>query len=128
MTQTMNDAAGPQATYEAFVRSGRFMIQRARSTGEYVFYPKVVAPSGATDLEWVAPSGLGSVYALTVNRDKAGAYNVALVELDEGVRMISTITGVESVPVGTRVKAEIEGEGETARVVFRPLEKTRGES
>ncbi len=112
--------AGPQQIYEAFLAEGRFMIQRSRSTGEYVFYPKVMAPSGAVDLDWVAPSGLGTIYAITVNRRREGAHNVALVTLDEGVRMMTTIAGVETLPIGARVRAQVET-GETPRIVFVPL-------
>lgn len=113
---------GPQAVWEAWLREGKFRIQRATSTGEYVFYPKVVTPSGATDLEWVEPSGLGTVYAITVNRDRAGSWNVALIELDEGVRMISTVVGVETAPVGARVRAELEPYEDSNRVVFRLID------
>ena len=77
MTDTASDRAGPEATYNAFLAEGRFMIQRARSTGEYVFYPRVVTPSGATDLEWVEAKGTGTLYAITVNRSRQGAWNVA---------------------------------------------------
>lgn len=114
--------SGPQATYERFLSEGRFMIQRARKTGEYVFYSKVLSPSGETDLEWVEASGGGTVYAITVNRKREGSYNVALVDLDEGPRMMTTIVGRETLPIGTRVKARIEA-GETPRVVFEPQEK-----
>ncbi|MCR4265278.1 Zn-ribbon domain-containing OB-fold protein [Nitratireductor sp. ZSWI3] len=121
-TSTMIAAQGPQATYEAFLAEGRFMIQRARRTGEYVFYPKVMSPSGETELEWVEASGGGTVYAITVNRRREGSYNVALVDLDEGPRMMTTITGVETLPIGARVRARVEP-GETPRVVFEPEER-----
>lgn len=111
---------GPQATYETFLAEGRFMLQRSRSTGEHVFWPKVVAPSGITDLEWVEASGDGTVYAITVNRKREGSYNVALIDLAEGPRMMSTLPGVENVPIGTRVRARVEA-GETPRVVFDPV-------
>lgn len=115
-------AQGPQATYEAFLAEGRFMIQRARRTGEHVFYPKVMSPSGETDLEWVEASGGGTVYAVTVNRKREGSYNVALVDLDEGPRMMTTIAGVETLPIGARVRARVE-QGQTPRVVFEPEER-----
>lgn len=118
MTDTASDRAGPEATYNAFLAEGRFMIQRARSTGEYVFYPRVVTPSGATDLEWVEAKGSGTLYAITVNRSRQGAWNVALVDLDEGVRMMSTLPGVESAEIGTAVTARIETGEEGPRVVF----------
>lgn len=90
---------GPQAAYEAYLEQGRFMIQRSRSTGEYVFWPRVLAPSGATDLEWVPAKGTGVVHAITVNRARSGSWNVALIELDEGVRMMSTLPDVETAPI-----------------------------
>lgn len=110
---------GPEAQYRAFLRDGRFMIQRSASTGRYAFYSRVAAPgSGATDLEWVEASGLGRIYSITVNRARTGSYNVALVELDEGPRLMTRIEGVETAPIGTRVRARIaEIEGESA-VVF----------
>ncbi|QRG06769.1 OB-fold domain-containing protein [Xanthobacter dioxanivorans] len=121
-TSAATEVAGPQVTYERFLAGGHFMIQRARKTGEYVFYPKVMSPSGETDLEWVEASGNGTVYAITVNRKREGSYNIALVDLDEGPRMVTTIVGVETLPIGTRVKARVET-GETPRVVFEPREK-----
>ena len=109
---------GPQAAYEAYLAAGRFMIQRAASTGEYVFWPKVTSPSGATDLEWVEAKGTGTVYAITVNRTRNGSMNIALVDLDEGPRMMSTLPEVETAPIGARVKARIETTAEGPRVVF----------
>lgn len=124
MTQPADiTALGPQAAYEAHLAAGRFMIQRADSTGEYVFWPRVAAPSGATDLSWVAAKGTGTVYAITVNRSRQGSWNVALIELDEGVRMMSTLPDVETAPVGTRVQARIEPTDDGPRVVFDVIEE-----
>ena len=79
---------GPEAEYRAHLQAGRFMIQRSRSTGAHTFYPRIAIPgTGEQDLEWVVASGLATVYAITVNRTREGAYNVALVDLDEGPRM-----------------------------------------
>lgn len=114
---------GPEAAYRAHLEAGRFMIQRARSTGEYVFYPRVVTPQGATDLEWIEAQGTGTVYAITVNRSRAGSTNVALVDLDEGVRMMSTLPTVETAAIGTRVMARIEDLVDGPRVVFDPVEE-----
>ncbi len=64
---------GPEAEYRAHLKAGRFMIQRSRSSGRYVFYPRVLIPgTGERDLEWVAASGGGTVYAITVNRTREG--------------------------------------------------------
>ena len=112
---------GPEAEYRAHLREGRFMIQRSRSTGVHIFYPRVAVPgTGEQDLEWVAASGLATVYAITVNRTREGAYNVALVDLDEGSRMMTRIDGIETVPIGTRVRARIIEQDGTPLVVFVP--------
>ena len=116
----MTDTQGPQATYEAYLREGRFMIQQSPTTGEYVFYPKVSAPSGVSDLEWVEASGRGTVYAITVNRSRSGASNIALIDLEEGVRMMSTLPDVETAKIGTPVIARIEAWEDGHRVVFDP--------
>lgn len=127
MPPTLQDTAPrPQQEYFAHLAEGRFMIQRSRSSGEHVFYPRVAAPrTGAQDLEWVEASGHGTVYATTVMRVRPPAtpYNVCLVQLAEGPRMMSRIEGVapEAVHVGMAVRARIaqDDEGQPL-VVFDP--------
>jgi uncharacterized protein len=112
---------GPEAEYRAFLAEGRFMIQRSRSTGRHVFYPRVAAPgTGERDLDWVEASGRGVVYAITVNRGRDATYNLALVDLAEGPRMMSRIEGVETVPIGTPVRARIVQQDGAPLVVFVP--------
>ena len=95
------------------------MIQRSRSSGQFVFYPRVAAPvTGETDLEWVPASGDGTIYAITVNRTKTGSENLAIIELAEGVKLMSRIDGVETAPIGARVKAKIVEVSGGAAVVF----------
>lgn len=113
----------PDRDFAAFLAEGRFLIQRSRSTGAYVYYPRVAVPgTGETDLEWVAPSGLGTVYSTTVVRNKppVADYNVALVDLDEGVRMMSRVIGIDpaAVAIGQRVRARVEAIDGTPAVVF----------
>ena len=113
--------AGPEAQYRAHLREGRFMIQRSRSTGAHVFYPRVAVPgTGETDLEWVEARGTGTVYAITANRSREGANVIVLVDLDEGPRMMSRIEGGALVPIGTRVRARITEQDGEPLVVFAP--------
>src|SRR3546814_8900622 len=53
--------------------------------------------------------------------------NLCLVDLDEGVRMMSRIEGVDPAApgIGDRVRAEVRREGEQALVVFELLEGAR---
>ena len=119
-------APRPQQEYFAHLAEGRFMIQRSRSSGEYVFFPRVAAPrTGALDLEWVPASGRGTVYATTVMRVRppAPSYNVCLVELEEGPRMMSRVEGMDpaEVRVGMAVRARISrDEAGQPLVVFDP--------
>lgn len=114
---------GPEHQYKTYLEEGKFMIQRSRSTGKFVFYPRVAIPgSGETDLEWVEASGRGTVYSITVNRGKAGSYNVALIDLEEGVRMMSTVQSVETLPIGAPVRAQIIKQDGEAIVVFHPAQ------
>ncbi len=107
--------ATPQAdaTFRAALAEGKFLIQRSASTGEYVFYPRAVAPrTGADDLEWVEASGRGSVFASTIIRRPAkfgGDINNVLIDLEEGPRMFSRIIDVdnEAIEIGMKVQAVV---------------------
>lgn len=116
----------PEVEYLRFLSEGRFMLQRSRSSERFVFYPRVAEPvSGALDLEWVEASGEGVVYSVTVVRQKPPIpnYNVALIDLKEGVRLMSRIESIapEDVKIGMAVKARIARDGEQAILVFDPV-------
>jgi uncharacterized OB-fold protein len=110
---------GPEMAFRKYLEQGAFMIQRSRATGQHLFYPRVAFPgSGDEDLEWVPARGTGTVYAITVNRAREGSYNIAIVELDEGPRMMTHIAGVEATPIGVRVRARIAVQEGQPAVVF----------
>lgn len=116
----------PESDYQRFLDEGRFMLQRSRQTGGYVFYPRVAQPgTGATDLEWVEASGRGVVYSTTLVRQRPPTpnYNVALIDLEEGVRMMSRVEGIapEDVCIGMAVRAKIKAGDSTALLVFEPV-------
>ncbi|WP_226502213.1 OB-fold domain-containing protein [Pseudomonas sp. MWU16-30317] len=113
---------GPEAQYQAYLDQGRFMLQFSPSAGRHVFYPRIAVPgSGETDLHWVAASGLGTLYAITVNHSRQGSHNIALVDLDEGPRMMSRLQDCDTAPIGSRLRAEIVELHGQAAVVFRVL-------
>ena len=116
----------PLNTYQEHLDRGELAYQV--SDGKPVFFPRVVAPrSGRTDLQWQVSKGEGSVYATTVIYYKGEPpLNVALVELDEGFRMMSRIEDIpaESVRIGMRVKLRVlpAAEGRAALPVFTPVQ------
>lgn len=120
--------AGPERTYHAFLEQGHFMIQRSRSSGRHVFYPRVAEPmTGATDLEWVEASGRATVHAVTIipRRPPEPPYNVVLVDLAEGPRMMARVDGVapDAIRIGMSVEARIVTEQDRPVVVFVPAEE-----
>lgn len=121
------EALLPESDYQRHLSEGRFMLQRSRQSGAYVFYPRVAEPgSGRTDLEWVQASGRGIVYSTTVVRQRPPTphYNVALIDLAEGVRMMSRVEGVEpdAVMIGQAVQAKIVRDAsDVAVVIFEPV-------
>jgi uncharacterized OB-fold protein len=115
----------PELEFFAFLEAGRFMIQRSRESNRCFFYPRVAEPgTGSTDLEWVEASGQGIVYSTTVVRQKppAPSYNIALIELAEGPRLMSRVDGLapESVRIGLAVRAVIKREDDKPILVFEP--------
>ncbi len=126
-----NAPAGAEARYQAALNEGRFLIQRCEGCAKHVFYPRQLCPHcGGASLAWVEPSGNGTVYSTTTVRRKpeaGGDYDVSLIDLDEGVRMMSRVEGVppQEVKIGMRVKAKlIEAKG-ARMVVFEPAGASR---
>jgi hypothetical protein len=118
----------PLTTYLAHLARGELAYQFSPSAGGAVFYPRVIAPkTGKADLEWRVSQGLGTVYATTVVHPQQGApYNVALIDVDEGFRMMSRVEDIApaQVTIGMRVRFRThEAEGDEAPYpVFAPVE------
>lgn len=117
----------PEADYAAFLGEGRFMIQRSASTGDYVFFPRIAQPgTGLADLGWVEACGGGTVYSFTVVRNKppAAEYVIALIDLTEGVRMMSRVVGCDpaAVAIGMAVRARVGEIDGTPAVLFAPAD------
>ncbi|MGB8364150.1 MAG: Zn-ribbon domain-containing OB-fold protein [Rhizomicrobium sp.] len=121
----MTTEVHPDEDFRRFLSEGHFNIQRS-AEGRYTFYPRVAEPGTGAALEWVEASGCGTVYATTVVRKKPPepSYNVALVDLEEGVRMMSRVEGIgpEEVAIGMAVRAKIVEQDGEPTVVFFPAE------
>jgi uncharacterized OB-fold protein len=82
-------------------RERRFLVETCADCGQAIWYPRPFCPHcGGTTLEWHDASGRGQVYTFTVEHKPSGAfgtepYVVALVELEEGVRLLSNVVEVE---------------------------------
>ena len=113
-------------------REHRLMIQRCRVCASHVFYPRVACPHCFSDaLEWVRASGRGTVYSYTVVCNNAPSpfigdvpYVVAVIELEEGVRMASNIVDCELAALRCDMPVEVTFErldDEFTLPKFRPV-------
>jgi uncharacterized OB-fold protein len=101
------------APFWAGTAESELRIQRCRQCQQPRFYPRLLCPKcWSDDSEWVVTSGLGTIYSYSVvHRSPWRAlaeevpYVVALVDLDDGVRMFTTITdSPDLVKIDSRVR------------------------
>ena len=117
----MSDAGRdpPEAELRARYERGELGYQ-VTCRGKPVFPPRLRAPGGGGELRWETSTGAGEVFATTVvHRRGEDPRNLAIVELDEGFRMMSRVVGCppEKVRIGMRVQVEFERDSVP---VFRP--------
>ncbi len=98
----------PGERYRLGLEAGELLYQRCTGCENAVFYPRVVCPScGLTSLEWVRSEGAGTVYSTTFVRKREGGYDVSLINMDEGYRMMGTVSGSHPTAIGDRVLASV---------------------
>ena len=118
---------GIQARHQQALDEGRFLIQRCAACSRHVYFPRELCPHcGALAPALVAPAGSGTVAAVTTLHRKpelGGNYHVCLVDLDEGVRLMSRVEGLApaAVMIGLRVQARVQLTAGKGLVVFDPL-------
>lgn len=99
-------------------KRGELRIQQCQSCGALAHYPRLVCPHcGSQEKAWITASGKGTVYSYTVlHRAPSPAfaaevpYVVAIIELDEGVRLMSNVVDCppDEVRCGQRVKVRFD--------------------
>ncbi len=114
----------PLAIYLDHLGRGELAYQFDPVAGRAVFYPRLVAPETGADPEWRISAGQGTVHATTVVHPQQGdPYNVALIDLDEGFRLMSRVEDIAptDVRIGMRVRFRVHrAEGEDPIPVFTP--------
>ncbi len=116
----------PLGTLIEHLKKGELAYQ-VSDDGQAVFYPRAVAPVTGGKLEWRVSKGLGTVYSTTVVYYKGESpLNVALIDMDEGFRLMSRVEDIEAmdVKIGMRVKfrAHPGDEKQPPYPVFTPAE------
>ncbi|PVX59580.1 Zn-ribbon domain-containing OB-fold protein [Rhodococcus globerulus] len=97
------------------VEVGLLRLPSCLSCNRAHYYPRVICPHcGSTELEWLEMSGEGIVYSVTVchRRGVDGPFEqvIALVDLNEGPRMLCEIRDGERVEIGDRITFSPTGE------------------
>jgi len=92
---------------------GKLMLQYCADTGRFQWFPRSASVyNGKRNIEWREVSGRGTVYSWTLavapwpGHEDRVPYVCALVELDEGVRIVANLFNVigEDVKIGLPVK------------------------
>lgn len=99
-------------------KAHRLTIPLCLDCGKQHFYPRALCPHCHSErLEWTAVSGRGAIYSYTVARKPAGPafsadlpYVIAIVELAEGPRMMTTMVtdDVGKVRIGAVVEVAFD--------------------
>lgn len=126
----VNDGAlfsgvGPFISYQQALKAGEFKIQKCEGCGKHIYYPRSLCNHcGSPCLAWVNASGKGTVYSTSIVRqkpDQGPDYNIALVDLEEGPRMLTRIVDIkpEEIRIGMKVQGVVGEVDGLPAVVFR---------
>lgn len=119
--------------YWEAAKNHELVIPRSKTTGEFFFYPRALSPGEdmTEDIEWVKASGKAKVWTYAIHHmgpSKAykgdPPYVVALVETDEGVKMMTNIVDVDPHDVTVGMEVEVVFDDVTDEVTlpkFKPV-------
>lgn len=121
----------PEATaYWAGARDGKLLVQKCDDCGSTQLYPRAFCLACHGPVSWIEATGRGTVYSFTVIRQNHSRpfrdwmpYVVALVDLEEGPRVMTNVVGVdpEDMTVGMPVRARFEVVSDDAGIaLFEP--------
>lgn len=93
----------------------KLMIQRCADCQQHYFYPRPMCPHCLSrNVSWVTCSGRGKLHTFVITHRGARKtplplpYVVAIVELDEGPKLMSNLVGVEADPAHIRCEMPVE--------------------
>jgi uncharacterized protein len=118
----------PGVVFQRYLKGGELWLQQCDGCARQIFYPRTLCPyCGDNRLQWRRASGAGRVYSTTVVRqrpERGGDYNVAIIELAEGARLLSRVEGIaaDAVRIDMKVQAVIRSGTDAPLVVFEPTQ------
>lgn len=117
---------------------GELRLQHCPTCAAYYFPPRPFCPRcWSQEVEWRPVSGRGVLHTYLINHRPApgfeedAPYAIAVVELEEGPRMMSNIVGIENTPenlvLDMPLEVTFEPRGSVMLPLFRPAQATGGE-
>ena len=108
------------------------MLPWCRACRRYHFYPRALCPlCGSAEIDWKQASGKGRVYTFAVVRQpiervfaELVPYVIAIIELEEGVRMLSHVTSTDPDNVRCGMDVVVKFKPYSEKIVlptFRPI-------
>jgi uncharacterized OB-fold protein len=111
-------------------KEGRLLVKRCRACGKPHYYPRPFCPHcWSNDVEWEEASGRATLYTFSVVRkndlppwNERVPYIAAVVDLEEGVRMMTNVVEceIDDVRIGMPLEVTFRQEDEWSVPVFRP--------
>ncbi len=133
--RSIPDTRNAGRTFWALAAEGQLALPYCTPCSRAFWYPRWCCPHcGSAAVEWRTTSGDGSVHTFTVVRRsdhphflERVPYVVAMIDLDEGVRIMSNVIGCEPevVTIGMRVHCAFERIDDYVGLpLFAPMSKT----
>lgn len=107
----------------------QLLIPWCKVCGKPHFYPRSACPHcWAEEYDWRPVAGTGVVHSYTIVRANpptafvlALPYCIAIIDLDEGVRILSNVVGDGKLAIGDKVRVEFASRGDARLPLFKRM-------
>ncbi len=114
----------------------QLVLQKCRACGKIQFFPRLLCHACLNEeMTWILASGKGTVHTFTVihqalRRCFAASvpYVYGIIDLEEGVRMLSNIVSVDPIDVRVGMKVRVVFEDRTSEISIPQFEPEPGEN
>ena len=124
------------AHYWQGTSEGELRIQRCNACAKFYFYPRPSCPHCSSEnVSWVKSTGRARLHTYLISHRPAPGfedqvpYVIAVVELEEGPRMMTNIVGIANTPDALELDMPLvvsfESRGDQNVPVFRPVESAQ---
>ena len=101
-------------------------IPKCEECNRFFFYPRSICPYCFSDeIKWVKVSGRGKIYSFTISHRAPSPafkgdipFNIAIIELDEGIRMLSNIIECSNDDLAINMPVEVVFDDVTAEITL----------